>query len=421
MSQTVTIEIPTEYRELFNPNYRVFAVYGGRGSLKSHTVARRLLIAARQRKIRVLATREIQKSIKDSVHKLLADIIDLYGFTDFEVQKDSIKNTVTGSEFIFTGLRNNTNEIKSMEGIDYCWCEEAQSMSEASIEILTPTIRNPGSQLIFTYNRMYDLDPVHKKFVIDNYPNVCVINVNYDVAIKYNWLPDVLLDELEADKENTALFAHKWLGEPITQTDTSILNRDAILNSMQREVEPLGQDVYGVDVARMGADRTVFWKRTGLKTVNTKTIDKARIPTLCDALEQFMNFDQAAELKIDDTGVGGGVTDEMMKRGYNVAPVNFGGKAADSDKYPNWISEAWFHMATVLPEAELPYDSDLLMELSTRQWKQDNRGRRIIESKAQYKSRGYRSPDLADACIICYAPANIKVIQELGADDVSFI
>jgi phage terminase large subunit len=124
-------------------------------------------------------------------------------------------------------------------------------------------------------------------------------------------------------------------------------------------------------------------------------------------LERFVDFDKEVEMKIDDTGVGGGVTDEMMDRGYkNVRAINFGGTAQDTDKYPNWISEAWFNMAEIVDEVQLPMDTDLLMELSTRQWKMDNKGKRRVESKDDYKKRGYRSPDLADACIICYGAVN---------------
>ena len=122
------------------------------------------------------------------------------------------------------------------------------------------------------------------------------------------------------------------------------------------------------------------------------------------------------EIKIDDTGVGGGVTDEMIKRGYKVVPVNFGGKASDENKYPNWISEAWFHMAEVMSEAELPQSDELLMELSTRLWKQDSKGKRRVESKDDYKKRGFRSPDLADACIICYATPVVNGLLSFYAD-----
>jgi phage terminase large subunit len=98
----------------------------------------------------------------------------------------------------------------------------------------------------------------------------------------------------------------------------------------------------------------------------------------------------------------------MIKRGYTVVAINFGGKPKDKDKYPNLISEAWFEFETVLPDIELPMNSDLLMELTTRQWKQDNKGKRAVESKVDYKKRGFRSPDLADACIICYYTPKIR-------------
>jgi len=183
-----------------------------------------LILAAREGKKRILCTRELQKSIKDSVHKLLVDIIQLYDFKEFLIQKDSIINLKTGSEFIFTGIRNNTSEIKSMEGIDFCWCEEAQSLTKESLDILTPTIRKPGSQIIFTYNRMFELDPVHQEFVINQKPHTCIINVNYDIAQKYGWFPKVLEDEMEDDKiNNLALYNHKWLGEPISQTENAII------------------------------------------------------------------------------------------------------------------------------------------------------------------------------------------------------
>ena len=96
------------------------------------------------------------------------------------------------------------------------------------------------------------------------------------------------------------------------------------------------------------------------------------------------------------------MTDEMIKRGYNIIPINFGGEPDDKDLYPNLISEAWFHLLSVIDEAELPMDQDLLMELTTRLWQQDNKGRRVIESKKDYKKRGYKSPDWADACVIAY-------------------
>jgi phage terminase large subunit len=416
LERIARIQVPRQFRELFNPQWRNIVYYGGRASLKSHSVARSLLIRGSEKKLRILCTRELQKSIKDSVHKLLSDLIAEYELTDYLVLKDSITNTKTGTEFIFLGLRLNVLEIKSLEGIDICWVEEAHAITEASIDVLTPTIRKEGSQIIWTFNRLNELDPVYVKYVMHAPPNTYSRKVNYDIAERLGWLPDVLRVEMEADRQNPMLFAHKWLGEPLGQAEMSIIGRDTILAAMRREepLEAVGVDEVGVDVARMGNDRIVFWRRKGLKTTNTKTFNKMRIPAICDALEQFVDFDKEILIKVDDTGVGGGVTDEMMKRGYNVMAINFGGEPVDKDKYPNWISEAWFYMGEVMPDIELPFDSDLLMELSTRQWKQDTRGRRAVESKQDYKKRGFRSPDLADACIICYYTPVLPQIEWPG-------
>lgn len=408
----IVIQVLNAFRELFNEAWRYIVYYGGRSSGKSQSVARALLIRGRQKKLRILCTREIQNTIKDSVHKLLKDLIDQYGLTDYSVTKDSIINDVTGTEFIFRGLRHNITEIKSTEGIDICWVEEAQSITKESLDILTPTIRKPGSQIIFTFNRFDELDPVYVRFVQNKPANTFVKKVNFDVLEKVGLLPDVIKLEINEDRAHPELFAHKWLGEPLAQNELSVISRTAVLESMQREIEDDGAIIIGADIARMGNDRIVFWKRKGLKTINYKVYQKLKTPQTCDMLEQFVEFDKEVEIKIDDTGVGGGVTDEMQKRGYNVIPINFGGDPGDKDKYPNWISEAWFHMAEIMPTIQLPYDSDLLMELSTRQWKQDHKGKRRVESKDDYKKRGFRSPDLADACIICYAvPTTPNIID----------
>lgn len=213
--ETTTIEIPEEFERLLDSDWREAAVYGGRFSMKSHTVARILLIRAREKKTRILCAREFQNSIADSSHQLLADLINLYNFTDFKVTDKTIINTVTGSDFLFKGLHRNEQSVKSTEGIDIAWIEEAQTITKDSIEILTPTVRKPGSQLIYTYNRLLENDPVHQRLVIEGRPNTIIINVNYDIALKYGVMPDVIKNEMEDDKENRpSLYKHKWLGEP---------------------------------------------------------------------------------------------------------------------------------------------------------------------------------------------------------------
>lgn len=215
MSKEVVIEIPNEYRRLFDTDWREAAVYGGRYSLKSHTVARVLLIRARSSKIRVGCFREFQNSIAESSHQLLSDLIKQYELNDFVITDKTIVNTITGSDFIFKGLWNNEQSLKSIEGIDIAWVEEAQTITKTSLEVLTPTIRKEGSQIIYTYNRLTVSDPVHTRLVEEGRPNTLIINVNYDIAEKYGLLPDVIKQELEDDREKRPiLFKQKWLGEP---------------------------------------------------------------------------------------------------------------------------------------------------------------------------------------------------------------
>lgn len=209
------IEIPSEFKRLFDSDWREAAIHGGRYSLKSHTVARFLLIRSRERKTRVACLREFQNSIAESSYQLLADLIAQYKLNDFQLTNNSIVNRINGSDFIFKGLWNNEQSIKSIEGIDIAWVEEAQTISEKSLEVLTPTVRKDGSQIIYTYNRLLEDDPVHNRLVIQGRPNTLIINVNYDVAIKYGMMPDVIRLEMEDDKEKRpTLYQHKWLGEP---------------------------------------------------------------------------------------------------------------------------------------------------------------------------------------------------------------
>ncbi|MEU2203575.1 PBSX family phage terminase large subunit [Microbacterium oleivorans] len=414
----VKIQFVDEFKALFDRSYRNIVYYGGRGSGKSQHTGLALILRGRTEKLLILCTRELQNTIADSVHKLLKDIIDRYGFTDYEVTEKVIRNTITGTTFIFKGLRHNATEIKSTEGIDIAWVEEAQSISEASLKVLIPTVRKPGSQLIYTFNRRNELDPVYVRYVRQKRARTFTLKVNYDVLERHGLFPAELREEMEADKAASLdLYAHVWLGEPEAQGDNAILNRTKVLQAMDRkEVPEEGGVEIAVDVARMGNDRSVLKKRKGLRLTATRIYTKLRTTDLCDRIEEFAEYDKDVPIKIDDTGVGGGVTDEMLKRGYNVIPINFGAKASDPDKYPNLISEAWFHLASIIDSVQLELDDELLMELTSRQWKMDNAGRRRVESKDDYKKRGFRSPDLADATVMLFYNPQPAPLEDYSGD-----
>lgn len=292
------IEIPNEFKRLFDTDWREAAIYGGRYSLKSHTVARYLLIRARQEKTRIACFREFQNSISESSHQLLKDLIEFYKLKDFEVTNNSIVNKLNGSDFIFKGLWGNEQSIKSIEGIDIAWVEEAQTASSSSLEILTPTVRKDNSKIIYTYNRLLDDDPVHNRLVMEGRPNTLVINVNYDIAIKYGMMPEVIRLEMEDDKEKRpSLYRHKWLGEP-NNLERKIYKDWQIIDEIPHEarLERRGID-FGysndptaiVDIYKYNGgfilDEVTFQKGLSNKQIADILINKEKILTIADSAE----------------------------------------------------------------------------------------------------------------------------------------
>lgn len=214
-SRTVTIRFtyPKKLRAFFYEPHRYKVTHGGRGSAKSWTIARMLLLKSTQKKIRVLCAREIQNTIKDSVHLLLKEQITALGFEGrFYITDDKIKCLDTGSEFIFKGLRGNKNEIKSIEGIDYVWVEEAEKVSKDSWEYLTPTIRKQGSEIWVSFNPEDEKAHTYTWFCKNAPPNAKVIEMNY---LDNPWFDEPLRTEMEYDKAHDPdKYQHVWMGKP---------------------------------------------------------------------------------------------------------------------------------------------------------------------------------------------------------------
>lgn len=209
----VRVDIPEKLGFLFEP-HRYKVARGGRGSGKSWSYARAILVRCMQSKIRVLCTREVQKSIQQSVHQLLADQIEAMGMREhFDVLQTEIRCLTTGSEIHFSGLSDVTAaSLKSFEGVDICWCEEAQTITEKSWKTLSPTIRKEGSEIWVTYNPELETDPTHQRFVVNPPPDCVSVLMNYS---DNPWFPDVLEQE-RAHAQATMRaedYNHVWLGQ----------------------------------------------------------------------------------------------------------------------------------------------------------------------------------------------------------------
>lgn len=205
------VQIPEAFEFLFE-NSRYKAAHGGRGSAKSHSIAQALVIRARQRPLTIGCFREIQNSIRDSVKRLLDEKIETTGLSKFYRSTDAEIRGANGSLFIFKGLRNNPDTVKSTEGVDLAWVEEANTVSQASLDVLVPTIRKPGSELWFSWNPKLPTDPVDKMFRDGPArPGAIIREVNFD---QNPFFPDVLREEMEWDRRRDPdKYAHVWLGK----------------------------------------------------------------------------------------------------------------------------------------------------------------------------------------------------------------
>lgn len=204
------VAFPQKLRPLFEPK-RYKVLYGGRGGAKSWGVARALLTLGARKPLRILCAREFQKSIKDSVHQLLKDQVIALELQDFYEVKTTEIVGKNGTKFGFEGLHHNISNIKSWEGADICWVEEAQVVSASSWDVLIPTIRKDGSEIWLTFNPELEEDETYQRFVISPPTEAFVIKIGWQ---DNKWFPDVLRmekDELRAKDE--AKYRHIWEGE----------------------------------------------------------------------------------------------------------------------------------------------------------------------------------------------------------------
>lgn len=245
----VPARFPRKLGFLFRPaRYKV--AHGGRGGSKSWGVARALILRAHQQPTRILCARELQVSIADSVHKLLSDQIDDLGLSAwFDITQTSIKSLLhPGSEFLFTGIRNNVTKVKSMEGIDICWVEEAEKVSSSSWEVLIPTIRKPGSEIWVTFNPSEDGDPTYQRFVMNPPDDAVVVAINWR---DNPWFPDTLRKEmLYLRRVDYDAYLHVWEGQTRKASAAQVLRGKVVVEPFEPHADGTGEwhgPYYGVD------------------------------------------------------------------------------------------------------------------------------------------------------------------------------
>lgn len=388
----------------------------------------------------------MQNSISDSVIRLLDDTINREGYqAEFEVQRASIRHLITGSEFMFYGIKNNPTKIKSLEGIDICWMEEAEAVSKESWDILIPTIRKPGSEIWVSYNPKNILDDTHQRFVIAPPDDICLLTVNYS---ENPWFPDVLRLEMEECKrKDYDLYLHIWEGEPVADSDMAIIKPSWIAAAVDAH-QLLGFDIagekrVGFDVADEGEDSNAITLRHGSVAIDVMEWDRGDVIESSNRVNMYAEQQQADEIIYDSIGVGAGVKAQLGRIAkVNIQGFNAGGAVLypeseyisgkkNKDMFSNIKAQAWWHVRDrfyktwrcvearkVDPDCPLEYKPDELISLSSdikkleylkaelsRPWVDyDGNGKVKVESKKDMKKRGIPSPNMADSLIMAFAP-----------------
>jgi phage terminase large subunit len=285
------VQFPQKLAFLFEPK-RYKVCYGGRGGAKSWGIARALLILGAKSQLRILCAREFQTSIKDSVHKLLCDQIDSMGLTGFyEITDKSIRGK-NGTEFFFVGLRNNVTNVKSIEGVDVCWVEEAQTVSKTSWNVLIPTIRKEKSEIWVSFNPELDTDETYQRFVLNSPDNCKVVKINWS---DNPWFPETLRLEKDALRDrDIEAYNTVWEGLCRQTVDGAIFAREMQMAELEQRITRVAYDatkpVHAVfDLGWSDATAIWFVQFIGMETRLIRYVEDSQ-KTISDYLAKMQTY-----------------------------------------------------------------------------------------------------------------------------------
>jgi phage terminase large subunit len=423
-------------------------LYGGRSSSKSWDAAAFAVFLASKCKIRFLCARQFQNKIAESVYTLLKIQIERFGkSSEFKILDNSITHMRTGSEFLFYGLWRSIDEIKSLEGVDICWIEEAHNLTKEQWEVLEPTLRKDGSQFWVIFNPRLSTDFVYRRFVTNPPPDTIVRKINYN---ENPFLSSTIIKVIEAAKSaDLDEYMHIYEGVPNDDDDDAVIKRSWLLAAIDAHkalsIEPLGHRRIGFDVADSGEDSCAMieahgplatwsdqWKAkedellksctrvwaTAREREDSVIYDAIGVGAGCGAKFNELNTGQAVAVSHSKFFAGGAV----MKPDSDYARTGVKNK----DMFANIKAQSWWLVADRLKntynavrngqvfevdemifiDSTMPNVDQLIDELSTPKRDFDNAGRVKVESKADLKKREIASPNLADAFIMAFLPVS---------------
>lgn len=436
-------------------------LHGGRSSSKTWDAAGFLIYLTQQYRLRVMCTRQFQNRIDDSVYNVLELQAERFGVhKQFDFQQSSIVHKRTKSEFLFYGRARNINEIKGTNDVDIHWAEECELLTEDEWKVIDPTLRVEHSFHLMVFNPKFVSDFVYQRFVVNPPPGTLVRQINYP---ENPFLSQTMLRKIEAAKaEDQDAFEHIYLGVPLTDDARVIIKLSWIEAAVDAHIklgfEPAGRKVVGFDVADDGEDLNANIYAHGCLVEWGEEWKGAEDELLKSAMRTYDNaVARGARIRYDSIGVGasaGAKFDELnatrvVKVRYS--KFNAGGavhkpdayyvrdrmdKVLNKDHFSNIKAQTWWGVAdrfrntydavrngTVYPQDELicissnfPKLEKLKSELSTPRRDFDKNGRVKVESKDDLKKPNrvggpQKSPNLADAFVMCFAPDDATALN----------
>ncbi len=401
----LAVQTPRWAYPLIRPR-RYKGAKGGRGSGKSHFFAESCVEAlVNYPDTRIVCIREIQKSLKYSAKSLIEGKIKTLGVSHlFDIQTTEIRRKDGDGIIIFQGMQDHTaDSIKSLEGFNIAWVEEAQSLSKRSLDLLRPTIRAEGSEIWFSWNPVREDDAVDEFMRTGNSDDFILVHVNsYDNP----FLPQTLKDERERDKiDRPDDYGHIWEGEYVAGTDESFIHFRIVEKAWQRDNKPFNDwvRILGVDPSQTeSGDSTGLVIRHGNKVLKVAEFNRETVQERADVIRNFINENKVDHTFIDQGGSGKEIFELLIQWGVprtTMTLVPFGAKASNK-LYPNKRVEMYTNLRNWLDEeGDIPRIEKLKYEISLTKKKINNNGQEVLESKKDMK----KSPNLADALALTFA------------------
>lgn len=390
---------------------------GGRASGKSWAIVAALVGISCEYKCFIVCAREIQKSIKESAQKLVVDTIHLYRLDDiFEITNTEIRNKITGSRFIFIGLKSNPESVKSLEGAHIVWVEEASQVSEESWEILIPTVRKKGSQIWASWNPDSPSDYVEKLFNPSTNPNCVVEHINYTENPFCS--PEIIAHAEHMRDTEPSKYSWIYLGAYRPQGDMTWIGLSELMPCFGRVCVPDDSKrlVAGLDLG-YSKDRSVMVIRRGYMIHQVLVWKNADPVLLGEEVVGIVNKHKIELLGIDALGPGAHMVSQLTRDlGNRVVPVKYSEAARHTNMYTNLRSEAWGMTKEWLQFGCIPEgrDQEWITDLTNIRYSYDSSGRYALESKKLLIARGFPSTDMADALGISLTLADEKQVVSLS-------